>query len=86
MIAGGFQPEDADKNIQWARRTSDAMRPFMSGGAYVNYLGADASQDVVRTAYGPAFVRLVALKDRYDPHNVFRLNQNIRPTATRQGS
>ena len=86
VIAGGFRPEDAEKNIQWARRTSDAMRPFMSGGAYVNYLGADASQDAVRTAYGPAFARLVALKDRYDPHNVFRLNQNIRPTATRQGS
>ena len=86
VIAGGFQPEDAEKNIQWARSTSDAMRPFMSGGAYVNYLGADESQDAVRTAYGPAFARLVALKERYDPHNVFRLNQNIRPTATRQGS
>jgi FAD/FMN-containing dehydrogenase len=86
VIAGGFRPEDAEKNIQWARRTSDAMRPFMSGGAYVNYLGADASQDAVRAAYGPAYARLVAVKDRYDPHNVFRLNQNIRPTARRPDS
>jgi FAD/FMN-containing dehydrogenase len=82
VIAGGFQPEDAERNIQWARRTWDAMRPFMSGGAYVNYLGADASEDAVRSAYGPAYPRLVALKRRYDPHNVFRLNQNIPPTAT----
>jgi FAD/FMN-containing dehydrogenase len=58
----------------------------MSGGTYVNYLGADASPDAVRSAYGRAYPRLVALKDRYDPENVFRLNQNIRPTATRHGS
>jgi FAD/FMN-containing dehydrogenase len=81
VIAGGFRPEDAEDNVRWARATSDAMRPFMSGGAYVNYLGADAGIDAVRSAYGPAYQRLVALKDRYDPANVFRLNQNIRPSA-----
>jgi FAD/FMN-containing dehydrogenase len=81
VIAGGFRPEETEKNIQWARATSAAMQPFMSGGAYVNYLGADASPDAVRAAYGPAYDRLVALKDRYDPANVFRLNQNIRPSV-----
>lgn len=86
VIAGGFRPEDAETNVQWARRTSEAMHPYMSGGTYVNYLGADASPDAVRSAYGSAYPRLVTLKDRYDPENVFRLNQNIRPTATRQGS
>ncbi len=86
VIAGGFRPEDTEKNIQWARGTSEAMRPFMTGGTYVNYLGADASADAVRSAYGPAYPRLVALKDRYDPHNVFRLNQNIQPSATPHGS
>jgi FAD/FMN-containing dehydrogenase len=80
VIAGGFRPEDSRKNIDWARAASGAMQPFMSGGAYVNYLGADAGADAVRAAYGPAYERLVALKDRYDPDNVFRLNQNIRPT------
>ena len=79
VIAGGFRPDEAERNIQWARATSDAMHPFMSGGAYVNYLGADATQEVVQSAYGPAYGRLVALKKQYDPHNVFRLNQNIRP-------
>ena len=79
VIAGGFRPEEAERNIQWARHTSDAMRPFMSGAAYVNYLGADATSEAVQSAYGPAYARLVALKKQYDPRNVFRMNQNIRP-------
>jgi len=64
-----------------SRPPTRAMRPFMSGGAYVNYLGADAGADAVRAAYGPAWDGLVALKTTYDPDNVFRLNQNIRPTT-----
>jgi FAD/FMN-containing dehydrogenase len=80
VIAGGFRPEESEKNVRWARATSDAMRPFMSGAAYVNYLGADATHEAVQSAYGSAYSRLVALKDRYDPTNFFRLNQNIRPT------
>ena len=80
VIAGGFPAEAAERNVEWARATSNAMRPFMSGGAYVNYLGADASIDAVRSAYGSAYARLAALKRRYDPDNFFRLNQNIRPT------
>lgn len=83
VIAGGFQPEEAHKNIRWAREAWGAMRPFMSGGVYVNYLGADEGTEGVRAAYGPAYERLVALKDRYDPDNVFRLNQNIRPSLGR---
>lgn len=80
VIAGGFRPEEAEANVRWARATTDAMRPFMSGAAYVNYLGADATREAIQSAYGPAYDRLVALKDRYDPTNFFRLNQNIRPT------
>jgi FAD/FMN-containing dehydrogenase len=82
VIAGGYRPEETEKNIAWARATTDAMRPFTSGAAYVNYLGADATREAVQSAYGPAYARLVALKDRYDPTNFFRLNQNIRPTKT----
>jgi hypothetical protein len=80
VVAGGFPREATEHNMEWARRASSAMRPFMSGGAYVNYL-ADADAETVRAAYGPAYERLVTLKERYDPHNVFRLNQNIRPRA-----
>jgi FAD/FMN-containing dehydrogenase len=84
VIAGGYRPEEAEKNIRWARATSDAMRPFMSGAAYVNYLGADAGTETIQAAYGPAYPRLVALKDRYDRNNIFRLNQNIRPSRSTQ--
>ena len=51
------------------------------GGVYVNNLG-DEGQDRVREAYGGNYERLVALKTRYDPTNFFRLNQNIKPTAS----
>jgi FAD/FMN-containing dehydrogenase len=59
------------------------MGPFMSGGAYVNYLDVDAGADAVRAAYGPAYERLSALKTQYDPENMLRLNQNIRPSGSR---
>jgi FAD/FMN-containing dehydrogenase len=83
VVAGGFPADATDSNVRWARETSSAMQPFMSGGAYVNYLGADAGVDAIRAAYGPAYERLVKLKDTYDPDNVFRLNQNIRPSRGR---
>ena len=55
------------------------MRPFSTGGVYVNNLG-DEGEDRVQAAYGENYQRLVALKDKHDPTNLFRLNQNIRPT------
>ena len=55
------------------------MEPFTTGGVYVNYLG-DEGADRVKAAYGANYERLVALKNKYDPANLFRLNQNIRPT------
>jgi hypothetical protein len=53
------------------------VRPFSVGGVYVNYLSQEG-QDRVREAYGPNYERLVALKNKYDPTNFFRVNQNIR--------
>jgi FAD/FMN-containing dehydrogenase len=55
------------------------MRPFMASGRYVNYLGGDEAEDAVAAAYGPNYARLRAVKRRYDPENVFRMNQNILP-------
>ena len=77
VIAGGFRPDETDKNVAWARRAWSAMRPFMSGGVYVNYLDADEGSERVKAAYGATYDRLAAVKRRYDPDNVFRLNQNI---------
>ena len=58
------------------------MRRFSSGGTYLNFPGfMEEGQDLMRDAYGENYERLVELKNRRDPHNLFRLNQNIKPTA-----
>jgi FAD/FMN-containing dehydrogenase len=74
-------PATSDENIQWARDFAAAMEPFTKEGAYINYL--DTGDDGrVRAAYGDAkYERLVALKNKYDPTNFFRLNQNIPPSV-----
>jgi FAD/FMN-containing dehydrogenase len=73
-------PQESERHIQWTRDFWTAMQPF-SIGVYVNELGNEG-EDRVRAAYLPAtYERLVALKNRYDPANLFRLNQNIKPTT-----
>ena len=55
------------------------MQPFLADAVYVNYLGEEG-EERVRSAYSPAtYARLSALKKKYDPANLFRLNQNIKP-------
>jgi len=72
-------PAESAEHISWSRDFWAAMQPFASG-VYVNNLGAEG-EDRVRAAYTPAaYRRLAALKDRYDPANLFRCNQNIRPS------
>jgi FAD/FMN-containing dehydrogenase len=76
------EPAKAKRSAQWAREFWEAMQPFSTGGVYVNYLGreADEGAERVRAAYGAEkYQRLLALKEKYDPTNLFRLNQNIRP-------
>jgi FAD/FMN-containing dehydrogenase len=74
-----------EANVAWARGAFAALQPHMAGGAYVNYL-VDEPEERVRAAYGAAtYDRLVALKDRYDPDNFFRLNQNIVPSNLQGG-
>ena len=73
-------PADDEPRIAAARRSAAAMAPF-ANGVYVNAL-SDEGAEGVRRAYSPEkLAKLVALKDTYDPHNVFHLNQNIKPTA-----
>ena len=71
-------PAADEANIAWAREMYASMRPFAMGGVYVNNLG-DEGEDRVRAAYGENYERLAALKRKYDPDNLLRLNQNIRP-------
>jgi FAD/FMN-containing dehydrogenase len=80
-IVAAWEPSDhePDRHCQWVREFWSALQPFATG-VYVNFL-ADEGQDRVRAAYGPEkYRRLVALKDKYDPTNFFRLNGNVKPT------
>jgi FAD/FMN-containing dehydrogenase len=84
LLIVGIWPDPADspKHIDWVRQLWEAMQPHATGGVYVNYLGqeADEGRERVRAAYGrEKYERLLALKRKYDPDNVFRFNQNIDP-------
>jgi len=68
-------------SIAWARESYAAMQPFIGTNRYVNYLDDDEQGDAVAAAYGPNYPRLQAIKSRYDPDNIFRMNQNIRPLS-----
>jgi FAD/FMN-containing dehydrogenase len=78
IISRWEDPTEADTHIGWTRKLHDAITPFASG-VYVNYL-SDEGEDRIRAAYGTAtYDRLADLKMRYDPDNLFQLNQNIKP-------
>src|SRR5262249_4314278 len=80
MIATWERPQDDAENIAWAREHFARFEP-LARGAYVNFLGEEGDARV-RAAYGEStYRRLASLKRRYDPENVFRLNQNIAPPA-----
>jgi FAD/FMN-containing dehydrogenase len=78
-IAGVWNfPAEKVNVVQWVQATRDSLQPF-ANAVYVNQLG-DTSDQLVRAAYGPNYVRLVEIKKKYDPNNVLRLNQNIKPS------
>jgi len=69
---------DDSKCIGWARDIFRDMTPFSSGSVYVNFMPSDET-DRVKAAYGPVYDKLVAIKKKYDPSNLFSMNQNIKP-------
>jgi FAD/FMN-containing dehydrogenase len=73
-------PKDDDTCVSWARTFFDATAPFSTGGVYVNFVSD--GEERVEAAYGSNYDRLAKLKKRYDPDNVFRVNQNIAPSRT----
>jgi FAD binding domain/Berberine and berberine like len=78
-VTGWHDPEAGTAHTEWARTVIAAASEASTGRAYVNFLG---DSNAARTSYGDeTYARLVSLKDRYDPTNVFRLNQNIEPSA-----
>jgi hypothetical protein len=80
IIAQWADAAEDERHIRWARETAEALEPYSSGRIYVNMLGVEG-EERVRAAYGGNYERLVALKNTYDPTNLFRLNQNIKPTV-----
>jgi FAD/FMN-containing dehydrogenase len=79
-IAVWEDPADSERHISWCRNLCAAMRPHTTGGVYLNMI-MDEGEGRVRDGYSSAkYRRLVALKDKYDPDNLFRVNQNIKPS------
>jgi hypothetical protein len=79
-IAGVWKtPTEKAEVVRWVQATRDNLQPY-AHGVYANQLG-DTSEQLVRSAYGPNYARLVEIKKKYDPDNVLRLNQNIKPNA-----
>jgi hypothetical protein len=83
MVIAGIDadPAKAGDLERWAKDYWAAIHPFSDGGGYVNFLMTDEGEARVRAAYGPNYGRLVRIKAKYDPGNLFRVNQNILPQA-----
>ena len=72
-------PADNERNTAWVRDYYEAIQPHSEAGGYVNFMAGDDA-DKVRDNYGPNYDRLVEVKRRYDPENLFHMNQNIDPS------
>jgi FAD/FMN-containing dehydrogenase len=73
-------PADNDRCIEWSRKSCQSMREQGTGGMYLNFSGFGEEKDaLVRAGYGTNYDRLVELKTKYDPGNLFRVNSNIAP-------
>lgn len=81
VVGEWMNPAESDGNIAWTRGSYAALSKHFASGRYANYLNAEEVRDegAVAAAFGPNWTRLRDLKRRYDPNNVFHLNQNIRP-------
>ena len=82
MVGVDPDPANKEKLIRWTKDYHDALRPYSAAGAYVNFM-MDEGEDRVKATYGDNYHRLVAIKDKYDPQNLFRVNQNIKPSGTK---
>jgi hypothetical protein len=75
-------PREDERNIAWARECVEDMQRFSGGAQYLNFPGfLEGGDKTLQATFGDKHERLVALKNNYDPSNVFRLNQNIKPTV-----
>jgi hypothetical protein len=81
QVIVGVDPDavNKDKITSWAKNYFDAVHPYSAGGAYINFM-MEEGEDRVKASYKDNYQRLVKIKNKYDPNNLFRVNQNIRPS------
>jgi FAD/FMN-containing dehydrogenase len=80
--ASWTDPTTNEENIAWARESLAAMQPYSKGGSYLNFPGfGEEKEAMLRASYGPNYDRLVTVKTKYDPGNLFRMNLNIAPAT-----
>jgi FAD/FMN-containing dehydrogenase len=84
LVAEWLDPGESERHVRWTRELWEALQPYSTGGFYVNDIGReeDDGADRVRAAYGANYQRLAELKKKYDPENLFRHNQNIKPASS----
>ncbi len=80
VLSQWTDPADDERNVEWTRDLATSLEPHSSGGVYITFT-SDSGDDRVQDVYRSHYDRLVAIKDRYDPGNMFHLGQNIRPSA-----
>jgi len=73
-------PANGDRITEWCKGYFDALHPYSAGGAYVNFM-MDEGQERVQASFRDNYARLALIKSKYDPTNLFRVNQNIRPAG-----
>ena len=84
IIGAAWEPgDDSARHIAWARGVGDAVAPYTTGASYVNELGLEEDEGAaqIKAAFGANYDRLASIKAKYDPQNLFRHNQNIKPAV-----
>jgi FAD/FMN-containing dehydrogenase len=82
QVIVGVDPDPANQKAitNWSKAYWQALHPHSAGGAYVNMM-MEEGEDRIRAAYGDNYMRLAQIKAKYDPHNLFHVNQNIKPAS-----
>lgn len=80
MVGVDADPANNEKITKWTKDYYEAIHPYSAGGAYINFM-MDEGEDRVKASYGDNYDRLVKVKSKYDPNNLFRVNQNIKPKS-----
>jgi len=80
VISQWTEAAESERHTAWTRQIWGLIEPLVSGSAYINHIAGDDRPEKIRSSYGDNYEKLVALKNKYDPTNFFRLNPNIQPS------